>query len=149
MHWLGHRLSLLVLSGGYLTHCYLLRAVLSGAVVCGVTRVSLSRPQSVFGFDVMLFMTSSSASLPSVSLHWTASTVAQASRRHFFNSFPCLLPQMKIPSKKMAHIPVYTVGFHSSPKSHHRKSEVYKWVLTTSLRSADHPHLVPEYWRST
>ncbi len=33
---------------------------------------------------------------------------------------------MKIPYKKMAHIPVYTVGFHSSAKSH--KSEVYKWV---------------------
>ncbi|XDV52565.1 hypothetical protein PO909_021285 [Leuciscus waleckii] len=25
---------------------------------------------------------------------------------------------MKIPYKKMAHIPVYTVGFHSSAKSH-------------------------------
>lgn len=33
---------------------------------------------------------------------------------------------MKIPYKKMAHIPVYTVGFHSSAKSH--KSDVYKWV---------------------
>lgn len=34
--------------------------------------------------------------------------------------------QMKIPSKKMAHIPVYTVGFHSTPKSHGHKSQVYK-----------------------
>lgn len=33
---------------------------------------------------------------------------------------------MKFPYKKMAHIPVYTVGFHSSAKSH--KSDVYKWV---------------------
>lgn len=36
--------------------------------------------------------------------------------------------QMKIPSKKMAHIPVYTVGFHSTPKSQGHKSQVYKWV---------------------
>ncbi|KAG7252565.1 hypothetical protein CRUP_007892, partial [Coryphaenoides rupestris] len=34
--------------------------------------------------------------------------------------------KMKIPSKKMAHIPVYTLGFHSSPKSHGHKSQVYK-----------------------
>ncbi|XP_035769788.1 protein spire homolog 2 [Neolamprologus brichardi] len=33
--------------------------------------------------------------------------------------------KMKIPSKKMAHIPVYTVGFHSTPKSHGQKSQVY------------------------
>ncbi|KAK1874971.1 Protein spire like 2, partial [Dissostichus eleginoides] len=33
--------------------------------------------------------------------------------------------RMKIPSKKMAHIPVYTVGFHSTPKSHGHKSQVY------------------------
>ncbi|XP_051548006.1 protein spire homolog 2 isoform X3 [Myxocyprinus asiaticus] len=32
--------------------------------------------------------------------------------------------KMKVPYKKMAHIPVYTVGFHSSVKS--QKSEVYK-----------------------
>ncbi|KAJ7997774.1 hypothetical protein DPEC_G00215610 [Dallia pectoralis] len=51
--------------------------------------------------------------------------------------------KMKIPSKKMAHIPVYTVGFHSSPKSHGRKSEVYKSLRTLSRRSVDEefPHL--------
>ena len=44
--------------------------------------------------------------------------------------FPLIMPphvlQMKIPSKKMAHIPVYTVGFHSTPKGHGQKSQVYK-----------------------
>ncbi|XP_029489957.1 protein spire homolog 2 isoform X1 [Oncorhynchus nerka] len=51
--------------------------------------------------------------------------------------------KMKIPSKKMAHIPVYTVGFHSSPKSHGRKSEVYKSLCTLSRRSVEEefPHL--------
>ncbi|XP_055790357.1 protein spire homolog 2-like isoform X2 [Salvelinus fontinalis] len=51
--------------------------------------------------------------------------------------------KMKIPSKKMAHIPVYTVGFHSSPKSHGRKSEVYKSLRTLSRRSVEEefPHL--------
>ncbi|XP_012694502.2 protein spire homolog 2 isoform X2 [Clupea harengus] len=51
--------------------------------------------------------------------------------------------KMKIPSKKMAHIPVYTVGFHSSPKSHHRKSEVYKSLRSLSRRSVEEefPHL--------
>uniref|UniRef100_H3CTW2 Spire-type actin nucleation factor 2 n=1 Tax=Tetraodon nigroviridis TaxID=99883 RepID=H3CTW2_TETNG len=34
--------------------------------------------------------------------------------------------KMKIPSKKMAHIPVYTVGFHSTPRSHEQKFQVYK-----------------------
>lgn len=43
---------------------------------------------------------------------------------------------MKVPYKKMAHVPVYTVGFHSSAKSH--KSEVYKWV---NIRCVSHiPH---------
>ncbi|KAK6318356.1 hypothetical protein J4Q44_G00116470 [Coregonus suidteri] len=51
--------------------------------------------------------------------------------------------KMKIPSKKMAHIPVYTVGFHSSPKSHGHKSEVYKSLRTLSRRSVEEefPHL--------
>ncbi|XP_041746010.2 protein spire homolog 2 isoform X2 [Coregonus clupeaformis] len=51
--------------------------------------------------------------------------------------------KMKIPSKKMAHIPVYTVGFHSSPKSHGRKSEVYKSLCILSRRSVEEefPHL--------
>ncbi|XP_012723077.2 protein spire homolog 2 [Fundulus heteroclitus] len=51
--------------------------------------------------------------------------------------------KMKIPSKKMAHIPVYTVGFHSTPKSHGHKSQVYKSLRTLSRRSVEEefPHL--------
>ncbi|KAM6946028.1 LOW QUALITY PROTEIN: protein spire homolog 2 [Aplochiton taeniatus] len=51
--------------------------------------------------------------------------------------------KMKIPSKKMGHIPVYTVGFHSSPKSHGRRSEVYKSLRSLSRRSVEEefPHL--------
>ncbi|XP_063053346.1 protein spire homolog 2 [Engraulis encrasicolus] len=51
--------------------------------------------------------------------------------------------KMKIPSKKLAHIPVYTVGFHNSPRSQHRKSEVYKSLRTLSRRSVEEefPHL--------
>uniref|UniRef100_A0A3B4FMW2 Spire type actin nucleation factor 2 n=1 Tax=Pundamilia nyererei TaxID=303518 RepID=A0A3B4FMW2_9CICH len=51
--------------------------------------------------------------------------------------------QMKIPSKKMAHIPVYTVGFHSTPKSHGQKSQVYKSLRSLSRRSVEEefPHL--------
>ncbi|XP_031141366.1 protein spire homolog 2 isoform X2 [Sander lucioperca] len=51
--------------------------------------------------------------------------------------------KMKIPSKKMAHIPVYTVGFHSAPKSHGHKSQVYKSLRTLSRRSVEEefPHL--------
>ncbi|XP_069385045.1 protein spire homolog 2 isoform X2 [Paralichthys olivaceus] len=50
---------------------------------------------------------------------------------------------MKIPSKKMAHIPVYTVGFHSAPKSHAHKSQVYKSLRSLSRRSVEEefPHL--------
>uniref|UniRef100_A0A3B4TG78 Spire-type actin nucleation factor 2 n=1 Tax=Seriola dumerili TaxID=41447 RepID=A0A3B4TG78_SERDU len=50
---------------------------------------------------------------------------------------------MKIPSKKMAHIPVYTVGFHSTPKSHGHKSQVYKSLRSLSRRSVEEefPHL--------
>ncbi|XP_028842904.1 protein spire homolog 2 isoform X2 [Denticeps clupeoides] len=53
------------------------------------------------------------------------------------------LLQMKIPSKKMAHIPVYTAGFHSSPRSHGHKSEVYKSLRSLSRRSVEEefPHL--------
>ncbi|XP_015820834.1 protein spire homolog 2 [Nothobranchius furzeri] len=51
--------------------------------------------------------------------------------------------KMKIPSKKMAHIPVYTVGFHNTPKSHGHKSQVYKSLRTLSRRSVEEefPHL--------
>ncbi|KAF7650264.1 hypothetical protein LDENG_00128440 [Lucifuga dentata] len=51
--------------------------------------------------------------------------------------------KMKIPSKKMAHIPVYTVGFHSTPKSHEHKSQVYKSLRSLSRRSVEEefPHL--------
>ncbi|XP_068459475.1 protein spire homolog 2 [Clinocottus analis] len=51
--------------------------------------------------------------------------------------------KMKIPSKKMAHIPVYTVGFHSAPKSHGHKSQVYKSLRSLSRRSVEEefPHL--------
>ncbi|XP_067292484.1 protein spire homolog 2 [Pseudorasbora parva] len=49
--------------------------------------------------------------------------------------------KMKIPYKKMAHIPVYTVGFHSSAKSH--KSDVYKPLCSLSRHSVEEefPHL--------
>nr|XP_057932340.1 protein spire homolog 2 [Doryrhamphus excisus] len=51
--------------------------------------------------------------------------------------------KMKIPSKKMAHIPVYTVGFHSTPKNHEHKSKVYKSLCHLSRRSVEEefPHL--------
>ncbi|XP_074532976.1 protein spire homolog 2 [Halichoeres trimaculatus] len=51
--------------------------------------------------------------------------------------------KMKIPSKKMAHIPVYTVGFHSTPKSHGHKSHVYKSLRSLTRRSVEEefPHL--------
>ncbi|XP_033489965.2 protein spire homolog 2 [Epinephelus lanceolatus] len=51
--------------------------------------------------------------------------------------------KMKIPSKKMAHIPVYTVGFHSTPKNTGHKSQVYKSLRTLSRRSVEEefPHL--------
>ncbi|XP_036963166.1 protein spire homolog 2 [Acanthopagrus latus] len=51
--------------------------------------------------------------------------------------------KMKIPSKKMAHIPVYTVGFHSTPKGHGQKSQVYKSLRSLSRRSVEEefPHL--------
>ncbi|KAF3689249.1 Protein spire -like protein 2 [Channa argus] len=55
---------------------------------------------------------------------------------------PCSA-KMKIPSKKMAHIPVYTVGFHSTPKSHGHKSQVYKSLRSLSRHSVEEefPHL--------
>ncbi|XP_026222431.1 protein spire homolog 2 [Anabas testudineus] len=51
--------------------------------------------------------------------------------------------KMKIPSKKLAHIPVYTVGFHSTPKSHGHKTQVYKSLRSLSRRSVEEefPHL--------
>uniref|UniRef100_A0AAQ4PFS3 Uncharacterized protein n=1 Tax=Gasterosteus aculeatus aculeatus TaxID=481459 RepID=A0AAQ4PFS3_GASAC len=58
---------------------------------------------------------------------------------------PVRLPlvQMKIPSKKVSHIPVYTVGFHSTPRSHGHKSQVYKSLRSLSRRSVEEefPHL--------
>uniref|UniRef100_W5K238 Spire-type actin nucleation factor 2 n=2 Tax=Astyanax mexicanus TaxID=7994 RepID=W5K238_ASTMX len=45
--------------------------------------------------------------------------------------------KMKMPAKKMAHIPVYAVGFHSSPRSHSHRSEVYKSLRSLSRRSVD------------
>ncbi|KAI4878889.1 hypothetical protein NFI96_015992 [Prochilodus magdalenae] len=45
--------------------------------------------------------------------------------------------KMKMPAKKMAHIPVYTVGFHSSPRSHGHRSEVYKSLRSLSRRSVE------------
>ncbi|XP_040018868.2 protein spire homolog 2-like [Gasterosteus aculeatus] len=51
--------------------------------------------------------------------------------------------KMKIPSKKVSHIPVYTVGFHSTPRSHGHKSQVYKSLRSLSRRSVEEefPHL--------
>ncbi|KAG1934026.1 protein spire homolog 2 [Pimephales promelas] len=53
----------------------------------------------------------------------------------------CCSAKMKIPYKKMAHIPVYTVGFHSSARSH--KSDVYKSLCSLSRHSVEEefPHL--------
>ncbi|KAE8295776.1 Protein spire-like protein 2 [Larimichthys crocea] len=61
----------------------------------------------------------------------------------FFFFFFFFVLQMKIPSKKMAHIPVYTVGFHSTPKSHGHKSNVYKSLRSLTRRSVEEefPHL--------
>ncbi|XP_048829324.1 protein spire homolog 2 isoform X2 [Brienomyrus brachyistius] len=51
--------------------------------------------------------------------------------------------KMKIPSKKMAHIPVYTVGFESNLSGHSRKSEVFKSLRSLSRHSVEmeFPHL--------
>ncbi|KAF3854341.1 hypothetical protein F7725_022396 [Dissostichus mawsoni] len=49
--------------------------------------------------------------------------------------------KMKIPSKKMAHIPVYTVGFHSTPKSHGHKSQVSLRSLSRRPVEEEFPHL--------
>ncbi|KAJ8398674.1 hypothetical protein AAFF_G00422020 [Aldrovandia affinis] len=51
--------------------------------------------------------------------------------------------KMKIPSKKMSHIPVYTVGFESSTGSNARRSELFKSVRSLSRRSVEEefPHL--------
>ncbi|XP_030641907.1 protein spire homolog 2 [Chanos chanos] len=51
--------------------------------------------------------------------------------------------KMKIPSKKMAHIPVYTIGFDSSWRGHGRKSEVYKSLRSLSQCPVEEefPHL--------
>ncbi|KAI7790576.1 protein spire-like protein 2 [Triplophysa rosa] len=49
--------------------------------------------------------------------------------------------KMKIPYKKLAHIPVYTVGFHSNVKSH--KSDVYKSLHFLCRHSVEEefPHM--------
>lgn len=51
--------------------------------------------------------------------------------------------KIKIPSKKMAHIPVYTVGFHTAPKGHAHRSQVNKSLRSLSRRSVEEefPHL--------
>ncbi|XP_023811806.1 protein spire homolog 2 [Oryzias latipes] len=51
--------------------------------------------------------------------------------------------KMKIPSKKMAHIPVYTVGFQSPPKKTGLQNQVYKSLRTLSRHSVEteFPHL--------
>ncbi|KAG2470293.1 SPIR2 protein, partial [Polypterus senegalus] len=51
--------------------------------------------------------------------------------------------KMKIPSKKMAHIPVYTVGFESSSSSHPKKNDVFQSLRSLSCRSVEEefPHL--------
>ncbi|XP_055078549.1 protein spire homolog 2 [Periophthalmus magnuspinnatus] len=51
--------------------------------------------------------------------------------------------KMKIPSKKMAHIPVYAVGFHVAPKDQVHKSQVFKCVHGLCGRAVEEefPHL--------
>ncbi|XP_057693639.1 protein spire homolog 2 isoform X1 [Corythoichthys intestinalis] len=51
--------------------------------------------------------------------------------------------KMKLPCKKMAYIPVYTVGFHMTPKNHEHKSKVYKSLCNLSCRRVEEefPHL--------
>ncbi|KAI5611049.1 protein spire-like 2 [Silurus asotus] len=44
---------------------------------------------------------------------------------------------MKMPSKKLAHIPVYAVGFHSSPRNHSQRSDVYKSLRSLSRRAVE------------
>lgn len=45
--------------------------------------------------------------------------------------------KMKIPSKKLAHIPVYAVGFHVVPKGHAHRSQVFKCVHRLSRRAVE------------
>ncbi|KAI5105588.1 protein spire-like 2, partial [Silurus meridionalis] len=45
--------------------------------------------------------------------------------------------KMKMPSKKLAHIPVYAVGFHSSPRNHSQRSDVYKSLRSLSRRAVE------------
>ncbi|XP_072291907.1 protein spire homolog 2 [Eucyclogobius newberryi] len=51
--------------------------------------------------------------------------------------------KMKIPSKKMAHIPVYAVSFHVAPKDQIHKSQVFKCVHALCRRAVEEefPHL--------
>ncbi|MBN3315158.1 SPIR2 protein, partial [Atractosteus spatula] len=51
--------------------------------------------------------------------------------------------KMKIPSKKLAHIPVYTVGFETGTVSHPRKGEVFQSLRSLTSRSVEEefPHL--------
>lgn len=45
--------------------------------------------------------------------------------------------KMKIPSKKLAHIPVYAVGFHVVPKGHAHRSQVFKCAHRLSRRAVE------------
>ncbi|KAK1162051.1 hypothetical protein AOXY_G18331 [Acipenser oxyrinchus oxyrinchus] len=50
---------------------------------------------------------------------------------------------MKIPSKKLAHIPVYAMGFESTGGRHSKKHDVYQSLRSLSCRSVEEefPHL--------
>ncbi|RXM29561.1 Protein spire-like 2 [Acipenser ruthenus] len=51
--------------------------------------------------------------------------------------------KMKIPSKKLAHIPVYAMGFESTGGRHSKKHDVYQSLRSLSCRSVEEefPHL--------
>ncbi|MBN3274348.1 SPIR2 protein, partial [Polyodon spathula] len=51
--------------------------------------------------------------------------------------------KMKIPSKKLAHLPVYAVGFESTGGRHSKKHDVYQSLRSLSCRSVEEefPHL--------
>ncbi|XP_034031544.1 protein spire homolog 2 [Thalassophryne amazonica] len=50
--------------------------------------------------------------------------------------------KIKIPCKKMAHIPVYTVGFHNTPNSQRHKSQFHKFrSLSQHAVEDEFPHL--------
>ncbi|XP_033897773.1 protein spire homolog 2-like [Acipenser ruthenus] len=51
--------------------------------------------------------------------------------------------KMKIPSKKLAHLPVYAVGFESTGGRHSKKHDIYQSLRSLSSRSVEEefPHL--------